>query len=165
MRERERESGRENLQPFEIMDRFSGLPSGNFLLSLDHEEAASEAETLAETEADTILSFEVSSEANSISGDVVEVISVVSESSSELELVEINDVEIDLEPRFLSPQQENEHMREEERYGHFHRVQARHSAVQARLRRVSEAIANESPEERQVRRRLFYEAVHGVRPW
>ena len=143
------------------MDWFSGLPSGNFLLRLDHDDGASEAETLA----DTILSFEVSSQADTIPGEIVEVISVDSESSSELELVEVNFVETDLEPRILTPQQENEHMREEERYGHFHRVQAQQSAIQTRLRRVSEAIANESPEERQVRRRLFREAVHGVSLW
>ena len=148
--------GSESLQPFEIMDRFSGLPSGNFLLSLDHDEMDSEADTLLESD----------SEAETIPGEPVEVISLSSsESSSELELVEVIDVENDHVSQFWSPEQENERMRGQERYGHFHRVEAQQSAIQARLRRISEAIASESPADRQVRRRRFHEAVHGVMLW
>ena len=145
------------------MERFSGIPSGHYLLSLDHDEQDSEPETILmeDIESDTVL--EVSSEISTIPGEIVQ---LISESSSDVELIEIISHETISGPDLLSPEQENERMREQERYGHLHRVEERHSASQARLRRISEAIANESPSDRQVRRRLFYEAIHGhVRPW
>ena len=144
------------------MERFSGIPSGHYLLSLDHDEQDSEPETILmeDTESDTVL--EVSSEISTIPGEIVQ---LISESSSDVELIEIISHETISGPDLLSPEQENERMRGEERYGHFHRVEAQQSAIQARLRRISEAIASESPASRQVRRRRFHEAVHGVKLW
>ena len=145
------------------MERFSGIPSGHYLLSLDHDEQDSEAETMLieDSESDTVL--EVSSEISTIPGEIVQ---LISESSSDVELIEIISHETISGPDLLSPEQENERMREQERYGHLHRVEERHSASQARLRRISEAVASESPEDKQLRRRRFYEAIHGhVRPW
>ena len=52
-------------------------------------------------------------------------------------------------------------MQHEERRGHFHRLEVFQSGVHDLLRRVREAIASESPEERQVSRRIFREQVHG----
>ena len=107
--------------------------------------------------------MEVSSEIRTIPRGIVQ---LVSESSTDVELIEIISHETISGPDLLSPEQENERMREQERYGHLHRVEERHSASQARLRRISEAVASESPEDKQLRRRRFYEAIHGhVRPW
>ena len=145
------------------MERFSGIPSGHFVLSLDDDEQDSEPETnlMEDSESDTVL--EVSSETSTIPGEIVE---LIVESSSDVELIEVISHETNSGPDLLSPEKENERMRGQERFGHFHRVEERHSAIQARLRRISEAIANESPSDRQLRRRRFYEAMHGdVRPW
>ena len=189
-----------SLQPFEIMDWFSGVPSGNFLISLDHGESCSPTE---EDDAHDLV-LDLDSEAETIPGEIpctptiesievessctptiesieiedsctptfelvevndTEVMLLDSESSSEVELVHFHHVENDPEPDLWTSEKENELMKEEERYGYFHRVQARQIAVEARLRSISEAIASESPEDRQIRRRRFYEALHGVRPW
>ena len=148
------------MQPFELMDWFREVPVGKFFISLDHDEQDSEPET----EISTVPEIEVSSEISEVSSEIStipgEIVQLISESSSDVELIEIISHEL------LSPEQENERMREQERFGHFHRVEERHSARQARLRRISEAVANESPSDRQLRRRRFYEAIHGyVRPW
>ena len=149
------------MQPFKIMDWFSEVPPGNFILSLDHDEGDSEADTILTVDSEVTTVLESGSEASTIPGEIVEVISLDSESSSEVELIDVVDVETHSVPHLLSPEQENEHMREHERFGHFHRVERRHLAIQGRLRRISEAIASESPSERQVRRRFFHDAVHG----
>ena len=62
----------------------------------------------------------------------------------------------------LTSSQEIQKMQEEERYGHFWRVQDRHQQVQARLSRVFAEIAAETPEARRVRRESFQRAVFGL---
>ena len=86
------------------------------------------------SESATVLSFEVDS-----SSDEPEIISIV-----------------------LTSSQEIQKMQEEERYGHFWRVQDRHQQVQARLSRVFAEIAAETPEARRVRRESFQRAVFGL---
>ena len=86
------------------------------------------------SESATVLSFEVDS-----SSDEPEIIGIV-----------------------LTSSQEIQKMQEEERYGHFWRVQDRHQQVQARLSRVFAEIAAETPEARKVRRGSFQRAVFGL---
>lgn len=88
-------------------------------------------------------------------GSVVECIEVI-HSDSEVEIVYIQEL-----PKPLTPEEEIQKMGDEERYGHFHRVELRESGVQHRVRRVSEGIARETPEQRRVRKRTFREQVHG----
>ena len=61
----------------------------------------------------------------------------------------------------LSPEEEIQKMQGEERYGYLHRVELRALAVQARLSTVRQAIADESPQERRVRRMSFRRQVYG----
>ena len=122
----------ERMQPFEVMSDFSQVPSGNFLLSLDADELSC-TPTEVESEADTIpgqisscTDVEMSEE-----DELIEVIDLRSESSSEVELVQ----------ELLTPEQELQRMKGEERYGYFHRVELAQLASAARVRRVCEAIA------------------------
>ena len=73
----------------------------------------------------------------------VEVIS----SDSELEIVPVK-----LPPKALTPEQELAKMKEHERFGHYWRVLEKR-AVDRRVRAVSEAVAQESPANRRVRRK------------
>ena len=124
-------------------------------------EGMSEAETIPgdvvehTSEAETIV-IEPISEAETIPGDpdLVECIEV--SDSSDVEILEV------LEPhKQLSPDEEIERMRAEERYGHLHRIEHRQAVVHSRLRAVFEAIACESVEDRCARRERFRQAVHG----
>ena len=83
----------------------------------------------------TVLSFEV----DSSSEDDVQIVSIL-----------------------LTSSQEIQKMQEEERYGHFYRVQDRQDQIQARLRGVFAQIAAETPEARRDRRESFQRAVFGL---
>ena len=83
----------------------------------------------------TVLSFEV----DSSSEDDVQIVSIL-----------------------LTSSQEIQKMQEEERYGHFYRVQDRQDQIQARLRGVFAQIAAETPEARRDRRQSFQRAVFGL---
>ena len=70
--------------------------------------------------------------------------------------------DVEITSILLTSSQEIQKMKEEERYGHFYRVQDRQDQIQARLRGVFEQIAAETPEARRVRRQSFQRAVFGL---
>ena len=92
---------------------------------------------------------EVEGEEGSDGDGVVEVVNLVSESQGELDL------------EMLGIEQEAERMFREDVRGSRLRVDERFALREAKLRRVRESIANETAEERNLRRRRFFEAVHG----
>ena len=92
---------------------------------------------------------EVEGEEGSDGDGVVEVVNLVSESQEELDI------------EMLGIEQEAERMFREDVRGSQLRVDERFALREARLRRVRESIANETAEERNLRRRRFFEAVHG----
>ena len=80
----------------------------------------------------------------------VEVIS----SDSELEILSVK-----FPQQVLTPKQELAKMKEHERFGHFWRVLEKQEAVDRRVRAVNEAVAQESPADRRVRRKTFHKVV------
>jgi len=128
------------------MEAFEGLPSGNFALDLD--EANTDAETVpgspdrvSSTTSATVESIEIQDSDHC---------------SSVAEIVGVSET-----IACLSPEEEIQKMQGEERYGYLHRVELRALAVQARLSTVRQAIADESPQERRVRRMSFRRQVYG----
>ena len=75
-------------------------------------------------------------------------------SDSEVEIVAVK-----LPPKVLTPEQELAKMKEHERFGHYWRVLEKQEAVDRRVRAVSEAVAQESPADRRVRRKTFHKVV------
>ena len=92
---------------------------------------------------------EVEGEEGSDGDGVVEIVNLVSESQEELDI------------EMLGIEQEAERMFREDVRGSQLRVDERFALREAKLRRVRESIANETAEERNLRRRRFFEAVHG----
>ena len=79
--------------------------------------------------------------------DIIE----VEESDSEVEVVKV--------AVLLTPDQEQLKMQNEERYGHFHRVQLKNEQIENRLKRVIGEIESMTPEERRLRRARIREQL------
>ena len=129
-----------------VMEGFVGLPVGHFSIDLEPdglENLESETETVP---GEPLL--------RSLS-PIVESIEI-----SDEEVAEISDVEV-VKLELLTPEQEIECMKNQERYGHFHRVELRELAWKARLSRVSRDIENESPSAKRARKRTFKDAALG----
>ena len=75
----------------------------------------------------------------------------IDSSESEVEVVSVK----------LTPEQENQKMKGEERYGFLYRVEDRQQAVDERLRGIVEDIKSERPEVRKARRDSFQKAIFG----
>ena len=78
----------------------------------------------------------------------------IEDSESEVEVVKVVKVDI-----LLSPDEEQLRMQNEDRQGHFHRLQLENLRVEARVKRVSEAIIEQTPEQRRLRRRFIREQL------
>ena len=122
------------------------MPLGTFSLDLD--EGSSEAETIPGSP------DRVSSSSIATTVEIIE-LTESDDASSEVEIVEAQIV------KPLTPEKESHKMRDEEKYGHFYRLELHQQGVQDRLRGVREAIASDTPEERRVRRCIFRQQLYG----
>ena len=69
------------------------------------------------------------------------------------------DVEFVQETKLLSIEEEQLSMKNEERYGHFHRVQRESERIEARLKRVIEERDQQTPGEKRLRRHAIREMM------
>ena len=119
------------------------------------ENETSEAETIP-GEIPFRLSSDVEMENEAVENEVVEVVDLISRTSSEVEFVSEDFVD-----SLLTPEQELERMRSEEKWGYLTRIQDRQSAVQSRVSWVCQEVQSLSYEARRLRRISFAQAVHG----
>ena len=89
--------------------------------------------------------------------DVDEVVDLCSRTSSEVEFVRAK-----LVHESLTPQQEVEIMKNEEKWGHLYRIQDRQLEVQVKVSAICQSITSMSWGARCLRHRDFAEAVHGL---
>ena len=75
-------------------------------------------------------------------------------SSSDCEIVAVR-----MPSKVLTPEQELARMKDQEKYGFLYRLQDRQQHWGDRLKRVRQNIADESPEDRNARRKSFHRAV------
>ena len=90
----------------------------------------------------------------STQGASTELDSITISSDSEVEILSVIVV-----PKALTPEQELANMKENEKFGFYWRVLERQEGIYRRLRAVSEAVAQESPEARRVRRKTFQKVI------
>ena len=86
-----------------------------------------------------------------LASEVAPTVVEIDSSESEIEVVSIK----------LTPKQEIQKMKGEERYGFLYRVEDRQAAVEKRLRGIVEDIKSERPEVRKARRESFQKAIFG----
>ena len=75
-------------------------------------------------------------------------------SDTDLEILSVKPV-----PKTLTPEQELAKMKEHERFGFYWRVVEKQQEVDRRVRAASEAVAQESPADRKLRRKTFHKVV------
>ena len=82
------------------------------------------------------------------------------------EIIEVEDSDSEVETKtatMLSIREEQLRMNEEEKYGHFHRLEVKQEHIEARLKKIDEAKRMETPEQRRLRRRRIQEHIMGDR--
>ena len=143
------------------MEIFPQIPSGNFQLDVGEDSAsnvATELDSETISEAETIpgeipFSF---SENEVVDNEVVEVVDLISVTSSEVEYVGQEFVHED-----LTPEQELDRMRSEERWGHLDRIQDQQSAAHIRISQVCQDVQSLSYQARRLRHIAVSLSIHG----
>ena len=156
------------------MEIFPQIPSGNFQLDVGEDSASNvatelDSETTAEAETipgevpfrfspdiEMLISDNEVVENEVVDNEVVEVVDLISVTSSEVEYVGQEFVHED-----LTPEQELDRMRSEERWGHLDRIQDQQSAAHIRISQVCQDVQSLSYQARRLRHIAVSLSIHG----
>ena len=148
--------------------------SGNFQLDVGEDSASNagtEMDSEATSEAETIpgeIPFRFSPDVEMLISDnevaenevsdneVIEIVDLISVTSSEVEYVGEEFVHED-----LTPEQEMARMRSEERWGFLDRIQAQQSAAHIRVSQVCQEVQSISYQARRLRHMVLSQTIHG----